>query len=87
MKGKRSRGLSLLSGPIDAVYHPVFRVGISAASAEVHYGILNADGNIDAADALAALQHWVDLSVLEGDAFESAGCRQQQSGECRVSTL
>lgn len=71
MKGKRSRGLSLLL-VLSMLCTTLFFGSVFSASAEVHYGDPNADGNIDAADALAALQHSVNLSVLEGDAFESA---------------
>ncbi len=43
-----------------------------AAKPAVTYGDINDDGNIDASDALEALQHSVELKTLEGDALTAA---------------
>ncbi len=43
-----------------------------AAKPDVTYGDINDDGNIDASDALEALQHSVELKTLEGDALTAA---------------
>ena len=45
---------------------------IADLAPDVTYGDINDDGNIDAADALEALQHSVELKTLEGDAFTAA---------------
>ncbi len=42
------------------------------AEPDVTYGDINDDGNIDASDALEALQHSVELKTLEGDALTAA---------------
>ena len=45
---------------------------IADLAPDVTYGDINDDGNIDASDALEALQHSVELKTLEGDALTAA---------------
>ncbi len=58
------KALSLLIGAT-LVATSVFSVSVQAGS----FGDINGDGKIDAADALLALQHSVQLTTLDSDAF------------------
>lgn len=64
-----------------AILGDEFKAALDAAVAavtapDIVYGDVNGDGNINASDALLALQHSVKLTTLEGDIFTAADVDQ-----------